>query len=79
MLDDVWANPIPTLVEIGQKLAHIYEVGYDCKFNAQKIIGCAGQLAEEAYQQRFGDVGYRRLFVQNMMSALSRMARGNHA
>ena len=77
MLDDVWADPIPTLAEIGQKLAHIYDVGHDCKLDAQNVTGCAGQLAEEAYEQRFGDVGYRLLFVQNMVSALSRMARGD--
>jgi hypothetical protein len=77
MLDDVWADPIPTLAEIGQKLAHIYEVGHDCKLDAQNVTGRAGQLAEEAYEQRFGDVGYRRLFVQNMVAALSRMARGD--
>jgi hypothetical protein len=78
MLDDVWADPIPTLAEIGQKLARIYEVGYDCTLDPEHVTARAGELAEEAYEQRFGDVGYRRLFVQNMVSALSRMARNDH-
>jgi hypothetical protein len=77
MLDDVWADPIPTLAEVGQKLAHIYEVGYDCTLDAQNVTDHAVQLAEEAYEQRFGDVGYRRLFVQNMVATLSRIARGD--
>ena len=78
MLDDVWADPIPTLAEIGQKLARIYEVGYDCTLDPQHVTARAEELAEEAYEQRFGDVGYRRLFVQNMVSALSHMARNDH-
>jgi hypothetical protein len=65
-LDHLELDPVPLLVRIGLRLSKIYEVGYT-KFGIDDpsvIAGLLDQLAKKAYEQRFGDIGYKRIFVQ---------------
>ncbi len=61
-------DPIALLLEIGNKLKNIYEVAYRMKL-PQRTETIIATVAEEAYERRFGDVGYLRLFVQNVIRA----------
>lgn len=58
------------LVEIGRKLADVYETAYAIAFPEEKKLKLASALAEAASDFRFEERGYRRLFVQGMVRAL---------
>lgn len=69
-LEKLVSEPIQLLSEVGTKLVTIYERAYDCKLpepDCQQIIG---KIAEQAYEERFGDIGYKRLFVQKLVEEL---------
>lgn len=68
-LEDTVSDPIEFLNEIGQKLAQIYETAYGCKFSANDCQITVNLVAETAYGQRHGDIGYKRLFVQKLVQA----------
>ena len=75
-LDDLDIEPIELLQRIGEKLAAVYETAYGVKIpNAADVVGSVGRAA---YEQRFGDIGYKRLFVQGCVKAfhLIRAGRG---
>jgi len=55
-------KPVETLNEIGKKLASIYEVAYGIQFPVEEINTKISEVAEKAYADRFGDIGYKRLF-----------------
>jgi len=73
LLDEIWADPISTLVEIGHKLAKILEVANQASLDPAAIESTVQRIADESYEQRFGDIGYRRQFVQNVIVALNAM------
>lgn len=66
-LEKVVAEPIPFLCEIGNKLAKVYESAYNHKFLESIAQQTIKTVAESAYEQRFGDIGYKRLFVQTLI------------
>jgi len=57
------------LNEIGLKLADIYKLAYSVEFDRKNLESCVYNMAKKAYEQRFGDVGYKRLFVQRTIEA----------
>ena len=61
-------EPIGLLEQIGQKLKVIYEEAYEYSFNGD-LTPIIHRLAQEAYERRFGDIGYIRLFVQGIIKA----------
>lgn len=63
-LEKLSRKPEEVLREIGRKLAGIFEVAYGVKFNADVLKKSVGNIAHAAYAERFGDIGYKRLFVQ---------------
>lgn len=68
-LEHMEREPIALLTEIGRKLRTVYEEAYECSFE-EEITGQVIQpLALEAYERRFGDIGYIRLFVQGIIRA----------
>lgn len=69
-LEDLGIHPKLLLEQIGVKLAAIYRTAYATSFHDEDVHKAAKLLAEAAYDQRFGDVGYKRLFVQTMVRAL---------
>ena len=69
-LERVVTEPIPFLQEIGHKLGHVYETAYAHQFNKANLEETVTTVAEAAYEQRFGDIGYKRLFVQKLVQGL---------
>lgn len=69
-LEKVVSEPIPFLCEVGDKLAKVYETAYSHKFDELGCQQTVKAVAEAAYEQRFGDIGYKRLFVQRLIRGL---------
>ncbi|MEM3341132.1 MAG: DUF2791 family P-loop domain-containing protein, partial [Thermoplasmata archaeon] len=69
-LENISENPVLLLKEIGYKLKEIYEIAYNCNFDEKKLKETIEMVANAAYEHRYGDIGYRRLFVQKIIEAL---------
>jgi len=69
-LDRTIPEPVPFLEQVGGKLAGIYQVAYGHEFDGATLEQAMPQIAEEAYEERFGDTGYKRLFVQRAIRGL---------
>jgi len=65
-LENTKGDPITLLEEIGHKLKYIFETAYGVRFPSQ-IENVIQIVAQEAYERRFGDIGYIRLFVQGII------------
>lgn len=61
-------HAIETLKKIGEKLRYIFEVAYNLKFDEKKIKEIIQKNAESAYKERYSDIGYKRLFIQKLIS-----------
>jgi len=73
-LDDLEMEPIELLVAVGTKLATIYETAYGVTLsNAEAAVAA---VAKAAHEQRFGDIGYKRLFVQGCVRAFHLLRKG---
>ena len=66
-LERIPGDPITLLREIGSGLRSVYEVAYGCEFDESPLQQAIRQIAEAAYEQRYGDIGYKRLFVQKVI------------
>lgn len=66
-LENTHREPIDTLISIGSKLADIYEIAYEINLNPDHLEEAVREIARAAYDQRFGDIGYKRLFVQKLI------------
>jgi len=73
-LDDVVKEPLVLLQTIGEKLGVVFESAYGCKLENKSVA--VGAVAKAAYEQRFGDVGYKRLFVQGCIKAFQAIRAG---
>jgi len=60
-------EPLQTLVEIGRRLESIYEKAYNFQFPPAQTDKLISRVANECYEKRFGDIGYKRLFVQELI------------
>ncbi len=65
-LENTKGDPLALLEEIGYKLKYIFETAYGVRFPSQ-IENVIKIVAQEAYERRFGDIGYIRLFVQGII------------
>jgi len=65
-LENTKEDPLVLLKEIGHKLKYIFETAYGVRFPSQ-IENVIEIVAQEAYERRFGDIGYIRLFVQGII------------
>jgi hypothetical protein len=63
-LEDLHKDPIELLVGIGKNLSFIYQKAYETDFTKYKIDELIKMLADSSFERRFGDIGYKRLFVQ---------------
>lgn len=68
-LEELPLKGMALLEEIGQKLKGVYEVAYGCRFEENVGEEMIRTIANEAYNQRYGDIGYKRLFVQKLVQA----------
>ena len=69
-LDRTIPEPVPFLEQVGGKLAGIYQVAYGHECDGATLEQAMPQIAEEANEERFGDTGYKRLFVQRAIRGL---------
>ncbi len=76
-LDTVAKKPLELLQLIGERLAVVYEAAYGCRIENKP--GLVSAAAKAAYEQRFGDIGYKRLFVQDVVKALHTARAGGAA
>lgn len=70
-LEKLEIGPLEFLTELGKKLSLIYEIAYGMKFQPEVIDVSVKNLAEVAYEGRFLDIGYRRLFVKSFIEGLN--------
>jgi hypothetical protein len=67
-LEELDLPPKDFLVELGKRLSYIYESAYSpFKFEKEALMRSIISFAEEAYNERYADVGYRRLFVKGII------------
>jgi hypothetical protein len=69
-LEKLGQEPEALLREIGEKLLIIYETAFDVSLPRKKCEDAIANIAHAAYEQRFGDIGYKRLFVQGLIKGL---------
>lgn len=60
---------IENLEEVGRKLAHLYEKAYGISFT-NTLEESISNLAKCSKEARYGEVAYRRLFIQSMCEGL---------
>ena len=73
-LENIPIEPVELLQEIGKKLAEIYEIAYSVKFDANALKETIKNIAEAAYERKL-EIGYKRLFVQNIIKAFHKLRR----
>jgi hypothetical protein len=69
-LDRLARDPKVLMVEIGNKLCNVYEAAYRKEFPLEVKNRLVSLLAEAAAERAFGDIGYKRLFVQALVRSL---------
>jgi hypothetical protein len=69
-LEHIISEPISFLNEVGHKIVEVYEVAYSCTLNLSDWQALIKDFADKAYDERFGDEGYKRLFVQKLVQGL---------
>jgi hypothetical protein len=69
-LERLISNPVSLLCEVGTKLVAVYEVAYGHSFDPSEKDKLVLEVANFAYEQRFGDIGYKRVFVQTLIRCL---------
>ena len=63
------------LLALGKRLAELYEEAYGTTLAAAALAQLLERFAQAAYEHRYGDEGYRRLFVKAFIQALHRLHR----
>lgn len=66
-------SAITTLEEIGWKLAKIYEIAYNIQFDEGTVTGKINEEAVSAYNERYGETGFKRLFVRNVINTFHKL------
>ncbi len=77
-LEKVITERIPFMLEVGNKLAKVYQTAYREYVGKPEYISQTISIAAElADSQRFGDIGYKRLFVQKLIRGFHILRRRN--
>jgi len=69
-LDRLARDPKTLMTEIGNKLAGIYETAWNTEIPLERRTAAVSVLAAAVAERAFGDIGYKRLYVQAMVKAL---------
>jgi len=72
-LEELDLEPVEFLVELGGKLSHLFEKAYGIEFDEETIDETIRNMANAAYEERYADISYRRLFVKGFIEALHRL------
>ncbi len=73
-LEGITKDPHKMLTEIGQKLYSIYEIAYGTKLQKPLCDKAIDSIAKISIDERFGDEGYKRLFVKRMVEKLHKIS-----
>jgi len=68
-LETAGPEPLEMLHEIGDKLAAIFETAYEISFDKKQLERVITGVAEQAYEEKYGEIGYKRTFVQKVVRA----------
>ncbi len=71
-LENIGIPPEDFLKSLGDKLAEIFEIAYDFKFDRNRLKEVTSYLTESALEFQF-DVSYRRIFVISAIEVFQRM------
>ncbi len=74
-LEALRGEPVQALTAIGERLRDVFEAAYGVELPAERARTLIRGVAAAAYEQRFGDVGYRRLYVQGVIRGFQRLRR----
>ncbi|MCX7013843.1 MAG: DUF2791 family P-loop domain-containing protein [Candidatus Sumerlaeota bacterium] len=69
-LEKTVVHPEEFLAVVGKKLAAVYEVAFGHRFDPAMMDTTIACVARKAYEQRYADAGYKRLFVQMLIRGL---------
>lgn len=69
-LEKTISEPMEFLRSVGQKLSIVYEAAYGVTLNSEALHRTVEDVARSAHEERYGDIGYRRLFVQRLIRGL---------
>lgn len=72
-LEHLSNEPITLLCEIGANLAKIYEKAYGFEFDHNILKSTIREIAEKAYSEKFGEIGYKRKFVTDAIDSFHKM------
>lgn len=69
-LEELGMEPVEFLKELGEKLSGIYQAAYPpFSFHQDTLKETISHLAQVAYDERYADVGHRRVFVKGIIQA----------
>jgi hypothetical protein len=74
-LDEVEGDPLEQLVQIGHRVAGIFQVAYG-SLPPRAVEQLVSQVAHEAHERRYVEVGHKRWFVQHLVAGLYDLTRG---
>ncbi len=73
-LEKIPIEPKELLKEIGKKLANVYQIAFNTKFNEIPLMKTINNITDAAYEERW-DTGIKRVFVQNIIPAFYQLRR----
>jgi hypothetical protein len=74
-LDRIQTDPLDVLTQIGGKLFDIFTVPFPTTTPRELVDSTIRHVAEAALEERFGDIGFKRLFVQTTIQAFHQLSR----
>jgi hypothetical protein len=69
-LDKIIGRDEDLLPVLGQRLAEVFQVAHNIRFDAQAVARLSQTTSESALEDRYSDQGVKRLFVQRMIQGL---------
>jgi len=69
-LDRIARDPKTLMNDIGRKLCGVYENAYQFRMPADQTRNLVRVLADATAERAFGDIGYKRMFVQAVVRAM---------
>lgn len=70
-LENISMDPHKFLKEIGEKLMMIYNIAYDIVLPERITLETIEEFADKVYEERYADIGYKRLFVKKIIQAFN--------
>ncbi|NOZ01860.1 MAG: hypothetical protein GXP54_08235 [Deltaproteobacteria bacterium] len=70
-LDRIGRTPRTLMIEIGMRLAAVYEKAWGVNFPLETRSDAVAAVADAVAERAYGDIGYKRLFVQSMVRAFN--------